>query len=1339
MLDFMKVSVELASSKKNTYYVRPKFKVGKPKDLLIKGGDFYAIWDEAAGFWSTDENTAIRLIDQEIEQKYNELIKEENGKTYIPQYIWDADTRLIKTFHQFCKDDLRDNFVQLDSHLMFGGPTKREDYASKALPYTLSNIETPAYNELISTLYAPKERHKIEWAIGSIVAGDSVHIQKFLVFYGSHGTGKSTILHIIENLFEGYCANFDAKSIGSATNVFALEQFRDNPLVAIQHDGDLSHIEDNSRLNSLISHEKMSMNVKYQSTYAAQFHAMLFMGTNRPVKITDARSGLLRRLIDVSPTGNKIPIGRYNQLFNTASKFELGGIARHCREVYLENTHYYDDYEPRSMLEITNDFYGFVESNYYDWKKNNCVGLQEAWDLYKAYVTESNLQYPFTKKVFREELKAYFEEILETGIDESGKEVRNLYKGFKTEIFTKTTASNITNDASWLHFDVETSLFDTQYADCPAQLANSAGTPTCKWDNCKTKLSDIDTSKLHYVRVPENLITIDFDIPDENGEKCFALNLKEAEKFPPTYAELSKSGQGIHLEYIYTGDVDKLAPLYKEHIEVKVFKGNSSLRRMVTKCNDIPIRTIDSGLPVKENEERNMVDNQTIETEAKLRALIKKALAKKLTKGPNSTRCNIDFINAILMKAYNSGLVYDVSDMKGHVISFALGSTHNAQYCTTVASNMRFTSVKETVVDIGDAPLVFYDIEVFPNVYFVNWKFYGVNGKKTRWINPGKHEIAQLLRYNIIGFNNLRYDNALLWLMLNGASPREIYDLSQRIIVKKDRSAIPRESKKLSYTDVYDFSSTKKSLKKWEIVIGGLTKEYLRKKGYTEEEIEIIKAGGSHKESRFDWSKDLPEEYWPEVSEYCDNDVVNTEATFVYLKADWVARQILADMAHGTVNDTTNDLTAKMIFGDNRNPQNEFNWRDMADENAPLGNFVPETDKDYSILSVCDPEWTKFDKYGRAIFPGYRYDPRLKKSYYRGEEIGEGGYVYSEPGLHVDTALLDVMSMHPHSALAEQIFGPRYTAKYMELIHARVAVKHKDWDKARTMLGGVLAPYIDKVLRGEITNKDLAQALKIAINAVYGMTSAAFDNIFKDKRNIDNIVAKRGELFMINLKNEVQRRGYTVAHIKTDSIKIANADDSIIKFVMEYGKLYGYTFEHEATYERFCLINKAVYISSAVEGGYPLDEPHDKRLGEWTAVGVDFAIPYVWKTLFSHEDLTFDDLCMTCESKYPLVLRHPDGTEEFVGKNGRFVPVTSGGFELLSRNDTVDPPHYSAPARTKGYLWREAEEFIESNGSADTIDMRRWEEDLDSAKENIQKYTGDYEQFMSDRPYEKVC
>ncbi len=104
---------------------------------------------------------------------------------------------------------------------------------------------------------------------------------------------------------------------------------------------------------------------------------------------------------------------------------------------------------------------------------------------------------------------------------------------------------------------------------------------------------------MHYVKVPLNHIVIDFDLKGPDGEKSADLNLKEAAKWPPTYAEFSKGGAGVHLHYIYDGDPEKLSRVYSEGIEIKVFTGNSALRRRLSKCNNIPVAHISSGLPLK--------------------------------------------------------------------------------------------------------------------------------------------------------------------------------------------------------------------------------------------------------------------------------------------------------------------------------------------------------------------------------------------------------------------------------------------------------------------------------------------------------------------------------------------------------------------------------------------------------------------------------------------------------------------------------------------------------------------------------------------------------------------
>lgn len=889
MLDFLMISTR--STKRGVIEIYPKFIIKKSSDLMIRGGDFYAIWVEERGLWSTDEQDALSIIDKYLDQYAEENKGKFEGHVRI-MHMWDAESGMIDTWHKYCQKQMRDSFHQLDDKLIFSNTkVSKKDYSSKRLPYPLEKGNVSAWDKLISTLYSPEERHKIEWSIGAIVTGDSKHIQKFMVFYGSAGTGKSTILNVIQKLFEGYYSVFDARALGSSSNSFALESFKTNPLVAIQHDGDLSRIEDNTRLNSLVSHELMTVNEKFKAAYSNRFNAFLYMGTNKPVKITDAKSGLIRRLIDVTPSGNKLTKREYDDVTKRID-FELGAIAKYCEDIYRKDPGAYDDYVPVSMLGASNDFYNFVLDSYFTFKEQEDVPLKSAWELYKTYCDEANVPYPFSKRIFKEELKNYFRDYKDR-YTKNDTRMRSVYIGFRADKFEDEEKEEIqTPKIKLIEFNSTESIFDKDCGKYPAQYATSKGTPSKKWDNVTTTLDDINTKELHYVKVPENHIVIDFDIPDENGEKSLERNVEEASKWPPTYAEFSKSGKGVHLHYIYTGDPKKLSAIYADHIEVKVYSGKSSLRRKLTKCNNLPIATISSGLPLKG--EDKVVNFEAIKTEKGIRTLIKKNLKKEIHPG---TKPSIDFIYKILDDAYKSDLNYDVSDMKPAVLSFAASSTHQADYCIKLVNKMQFKS-EEPSLPVGSRPedqIVFYDIEIFPNLFLVNWKYDGEDKPVVRMINPKPAEIEELIKYKLVGFNCRRYDNHMLYARLMGYNNQQLFNLSQKIIT--EGKGFFGEAYNISYTDVYDFAAKKQSLKKWEIELGI-----------------------HHQELGLPWDQPVPEELWTQVAEYCDNDVIATEAVFHKLKGDFTAREILADLAGMSVNDTTNSLTTRIIFGKERHP-----------------------------------------------------------------------------------------------------------------------------------------------------------------------------------------------------------------------------------------------------------------------------------------------------------------------------------------------------------------------------------------------------------------------------------
>jgi hypothetical protein len=1295
------------TGKRGVIEIYPKFIIKRSKDLMIRGSDFYAIWLEERGLWSTDEQDALQLIDRELDIYANEHKELFDGGSRV-LHMWDAESGMIDNWHKYCQRQMRDNYHTLDETLIFANtPVKKESYASKRLPYPLEAGSISAYEELMSTLYSPGEREKIEWAIGAIVDGDSKKIQKFLVLYGPPGSGKSTILNIVQKLFEGYWSVFDSKVLGSSSNAFALEAFKTNPLVAIQHDGDLSRIEDNTRLNSLVSHETMLVNEKFRSQYASQFKCFMFLGTNKPVRITDAKSGLIRRLIDVEPSGEKIPAKKYRDLVSKVD-FELGGIAWHCKEIYEENKHLYDEYVPTRMLGASNDFYNFMLDSYYEFKRSDGVSLKRAWAMYNTYNEEAKVSYPYSRRAFREELMNYFTDYKERSEDMNGERVRSYYSGFRADKFKefleqpKEERPPEEAHISWIEFKEQHSLFNDICRDCPAQYATEEGTPMQKWENVRSKLSELDTSRLHYVKVPENHIVIDFDIKGPDGKKSFELNLEAASKWPKTYAELSKSGAGIHLHYIYSGDATKLSRVYDENIEIKVFTGNSSLRRKLSKCNDISVASISSGLPLKGEK---MVDTKQIQNEKHLRILIKKALAKEISP---YTKPSVDFIAHIMDEAYEGNVPYDVDDMRNSILAFAANSTNQAEACLKAVSKMHFKSkeeVKDSRAGENETPIVFFDCEVFPNLFLVNWKF-AKNDLIHRMINPSPEEIEALTKYRLIGFNNRKYDNHILWGRMIGMSNEQLYALSNRII--NEHTGFFGEAYNLSYTDIYDFSSKKQSLKKFEIELGI-----------------------HHQELGLPWDQPVPESLWDKVAEYCDNDVIATEAVFYSKKrqADFVAREILADLAGMTVNDTTNTLTTRVIFGKEKHPK--LVYTDLATgEQDTLTEVEPDILVGKNIINA---------------FPGYEWvkgkDGRMHNMF-RGTDLGMGGYVYAEPNMYYNVALLDVASLHPHSAVAMNYFG-EYTKHFNDLMEVRIHVKHGEYDKAKELFGGKLSKYLDDPAQA----KALAQALKIAINSVYGLTSATFDNPFRNPKNANNIVALRGALFMRTLQDEVQQRGFTVAHIKTDSIKIPGATPEIIDFCMKFAEKYGYTFEHEATYEKMCLVNNAVYIAKYMDAtdckaqyGY-VPEDNEKEGGKWTATGTQFQIPYVFKTLFSKDPIQFEDLCETKSvSKGAIYLDKNEGLGEgehnyiFVGRVGQFCPIVKGaGGALLLRESGVDDAgnrKYASVTGAKDYRWLESEMVYQLH-MEESIDKEYFNKEVDDAVKEITKY-GDFEWFVAD-------
>lgn len=918
LYDFMNV-IE-TKDKNNRKVFTPSFKINSnTKDLMIRGKKFYAIFNYKNNMWETDMNVAMELIDEVtltyVRNTVSEVLMNDPDYSPIVKRIVDTTNGLSKKFRTFCEVDMEDRWRPLNQKVKFtNSEIKREDYVSYTLDYPLVAGPITYFKKILDKLYSLEEQNKICWMIGAMLCGDQGKIQKFFVFFGDPGTGKSTIIDkiIVETLLGGYesplNAKFTADALINGKDSFGTDFLATDPIFAYDDDADLSRVNSKTTLNMIVSHERVRINAKFARVVWANPKCFLVCGTNEPVQLS-RRSGFIRRLIDIRPTGELLSNDEYDECINQL-QFEKSGIAQYCVDTYKRlGKNYYAHYIPEDMLERTDPFHNFVKDYFVQFLDG--ITLANAYNLYEVYCEEANLKSVMPRHRFRDNLKLYFDSYDDRFFSGFRKDKIGIYDEVVEESEPIQAPTAEEKKTGWLSFDFERSDFDEAFANEPAQYAKEDGTPKNGWNYISTKLADIDTHKLHYVKLPEDVIVIDFDIKDESGEKSFTKNLEAANHFPPTYAELSKSGSGIHLHYIWLGeDVNELSRVYGSNVEIKTFKGNSALRRKLTKCNDYPIAELSCGLP-KKGVRKTVVDWDGFKNERILRSMIIKNLNKMYH--PN-TKPSIDYIDKLLKDAYESGATYDVRDLQQQVLGFALQSTNKADYCVNLVTYMHFCSKdieeaekKKEMLPKGEnddeAPIVIYDTESFPEdengpaLFLICWKYYGAGHQVTAMLNPSPEDVERLFKFRLIGFNNLKYDDHLLFARVNGYSIKEINKLSQRIIAK-DKTAFFSGAYGLSYADVHDFATNKQGLKKWEIELGI-----------------------SHIEVGLPWDKSAPKERYNDIIEYCKNDVLATEAVFDACKEDWKARLILSDLAGMPPSTSTNRLTLKIVFGDEKYPQ----------------------------------------------------------------------------------------------------------------------------------------------------------------------------------------------------------------------------------------------------------------------------------------------------------------------------------------------------------------------------------------------------------------------------------
>lgn len=1242
------------------------------KDAVSKGGKLNA-------YWNGNEWVSVELADTQLLNDINKEVWQYRNKRYPNNPNAKAlSVSLVpsvsREYERFAKNYKGNSEIVFNKRIFFKDDVpSREDYSTTKLSYTPMPGPTPIFDKIMTKWYTEEDIEILLWFIGATLTNNIANVQKFIFIYGSGGSGKGSFLKIVEDIFEDYAQTIKLKKL-AGTSQFANSEIKEIP-VLIDPETDLSRIDNKENFLALTAHEELWVEKKGKDPYPVTFSGLLITASNKPYDMGNTKSGLGRRVVAVYPTGEKFPTDEYYNLMSQV-KFEIAYIAQRAIDTYSKyGIEYINSLDEDYRMRIeTDDVYNFVRESVRHNILRETTTLGVAAEAYKVHLEANDWSTKGFKNRIKEELKAYYKEYYEEKrVD--GNKLYNVYVGLKHDKIFPEEASNrrdkqriLSEEETLPDYSSDFNLFAN--SDDVGQLANEEGHPASKWAKVNSKVKDIDQSKLHWVQLPVNRIRIDFDKP------TLKENLELSKDYPPTYGELSRSGKGIHLHYLFDGDITTLDTNKHDDIEVKVSTGNSAVRRKFTKSNGIEeIAHISSGLPLKEK--KVLSDSKEyITTESSMRNEIRRALRKE---HHGATKPEIDFIFKILNDAKDQGVEYDLRDMRQAVMNFALDSTHQSEAALKVYSKMPFSTIMDLVdtpqADVSDGSeafqsitggyhrvpdkdLYFFDIEVFKNLLMVSFKRYGEDDVTT-WYNPSPEQIEWLLNKPLVGFNNRKYDNHILYAALTGSNNMELYEASIRII-GKSKNAFYAPAYSLAYADILDFSNTKMSLKKWEVTLGL-----------------------PYDELNFDWNEPLPEADWARAAEYNRNDVEATEEVFKHLYEDYEARLMMAQLTDSPVSNSTNQLSAKFIFGNDKNPEQKLVYTDLSET-------FPGYKYGYMEKTINHQDGTQTVK-------------KTVHSEYKGEDPSEGGYVYSVPGVYKDVVEMDIKSMHPFSAIALKYFGP-YAKRFEELVYARAHVKHavnkdgslnrENIDAAKNMLGGALAPY----LTDDANFSALAYALKIIINSVYGMSSAKFDNKFKHMLNDDNIIAKRGALFMIDLKEAILNKGWTVVHIKTDSIKIHPDTQEVRDFVTDFGSKYGYDFEIAGEYDKMALVNNAVLIAHYKDGGQK----------DWHAIGIDYAQPIVYKTLFTHDEIVDDDYILIKESKAgPIYLG-----DRFIGRVGKFYASLSGQELVWVKDDKRN-----ALTGTKNFLWRVPEDLT----SKFDIDMNYYDTMIVDAINKIQK------------------
>ena len=102
MMDFFELEVK--TTKKSgyiSYEVSPVFVVCHSKDLMVRGKNFYAVWNDETKLWSTDEYDIVPIVDEALKKKADEILSKHPDANVNVRYLKNYSTGSWDIFKRF--------------------------------------------------------------------------------------------------------------------------------------------------------------------------------------------------------------------------------------------------------------------------------------------------------------------------------------------------------------------------------------------------------------------------------------------------------------------------------------------------------------------------------------------------------------------------------------------------------------------------------------------------------------------------------------------------------------------------------------------------------------------------------------------------------------------------------------------------------------------------------------------------------------------------------------------------------------------------------------------------------------------------------------------------------------------------------------------------------------------------------------------------------------------------------------------------------------------------------------------------------------------------------------